>query len=777
MKKIIALVLSLTMITVLPAQDVALGQWKSFLPFKDGISAAQSETEVFIASESMIAIIDKAERSVQRIDKVNGLNDVNIRVIQYDGNTDILLIAYENGNLDLRNSEGAIFNISDIKRNTTFNVKNINHISFSGNFAYLSCNFGIVKLDLERKEVKDTYPTGSNTVNAAVEWNGVIYASTEDGIFESDPNANLSDFNTWKQHSTAENIPFDYFSKSIVIFENTLYADVKDSLRVYNGTQWNHLPSRRFNENPSIDLPFFFIPNYNLSYLETSLDGQTLTVNMTSPNGFAAKFTSISNGGDYFEYYNPQFYFNLGRAIRDQDRVWWIADKRQGIHSFNSNTWDIDPIPFNAPYDKNIAEIAIEESKVWAAAGAVEEWSATVSADGTYILEEGFWDRVFPTDNPDDPFYRTWDHITVAHHPTNDKIYIGSFTRGVIEIDGDQITLFNELNSSLQPDVLDPGLTKVSGMAFDNEGNLWISNYGALRPISVLKADGSWQNFTAPSSFSRITQVVVDLNGYKWFASPETGILVFDEGDITVDADDRLTTLTSSNTELPVNDVNCLVVDKDGEIWVGTTEGTMVFECPFQVFDGECPGRRVVVEADDFGDYLLKTQNIKTIAVDGADRKWFGTTSGIFVQSEDGEEDILSFNVNNSPLFSNIINDIAIDGQTGEVYIATDQGLLSYRSDALEGGETFAENITAFPNPVRPDYEGPIAIRGLIENANVKITDIKGQLVYETRSLGGQALWDGTDYTGRRAASGVYLVFSSSRDGQQAVVAKLLFLN
>ncbi|MFT6937852.1 MAG: ligand-binding sensor domain-containing protein, partial [Saprospiraceae bacterium] len=364
---------------------------------------------------------------------------------------------------------------------------------------------------------------------------------------------------------------------------------------------------------------------------------------------------------------------------------------------------------------------------------------------------------------------------------TNGKAYLATFGNGVVEIDGDNITIYKE-NSSLQPDILDQSKYKVSGIAFDESGNLWCSNFGATNPISVMKTDGTWESFTAPSQFQRIVDVIVDYNGYKWFATKGSGngngILVFDEGDLNTPGDERYAILTADNSALPNNDVISLAVDLDGEVWVGTSQGTALFECAFNVFDGECSGRRVVTSANGFGDYLLKTQIINVIAVDGANRKWFGTSAGIFVQSEDGQEEVLRLNVNNSPLYSNNIIALAIDDKTGEVYIGTDRGLISYKSDATKGTDYHDKTaILAYPNPVRPGYEGSIAIRGLVEGANVKITDINGVMIYETTAYGGQAVWDGKDYNGRKAASGVYLVFSSRKDGLDAIVTKILFIN
>jgi hypothetical protein len=226
--------------------------------------------------------------------------------------------------------------------------------------------------------------------------------------------------------------------------------------------------------------------------------------------------------------------------------------------------------------------------------------------------------------------------------------------------------------------------------------------------------------------------------------------------------------------------VNCVTVDLEGDVWVGTQQGVVSFECGSNVFESTCLGRRRIVTVDDFNGYLLETEDVKTIAVDGGNRKWFGTTNGIFVQSPDALTQVANYTSTNSPLFDNTITDIAINNKTGEVWIGTEKGVISLRGEATAGGNVNSTAPYAYPNPVRPDYDGPIAIYGLARDANVKITDIAGNLVYEGKSLGGQAIWDGRDYLGRRAATGVYLIFATSNvsfDTPDAIITKLVIIN
>jgi hypothetical protein len=253
---------------------------------------------------------------------------------------------------------------------------------------------------------------------------------------------------------------------------------------------------------------------------------------------------------------------------------------------------------------------------------------------------------------------------------------------------------------------------------------------------------------------------------------------VFDSGDLEDDFDNRSIQLGDNNTVLPNNAVKCLAADKNGAIWVGTNAGITIFNCSSNVFDGACTGNRPIISQDDFNGYLLEGETVVDIAVDGANRKWVATSNGLFLLSEDGYDQLAYFTKENSPLFDNEVNHLAIDGVTGTVYISTGSGIQSFRGEATTGKRRMKSNdIVVFPHPVDPGYTGPIAISNLVDEANVKITDVSGRLVYETTALGGQAIWNGTDYTGRRAKSGVYLVFVVNEDGGQKGVGKILFLN
>ena len=351
----------------------------------------------------------------------------------------------------------------------------------------------------------------------------------------------------------------------------------------------------------------------------------------------------------------------------------------------------------------------------------------------------------------------------------------------------DEFTLFNSENSPVvgPPSVID--LEKIGGLAFDNNNNLWISAHEAARPLVSLSAEGNFHSFEV-SSTSKLGDIIVSDENYKWIqiTGGSGGVLVYsDENNVANPSIHRQRFINTGNSDLPTNVINCITKDLDGTIWVGTGEGPVIFGCnPFDMDDKgafTCNGNIEIVFEDSIPARLLETEDVRAIAVDGGNQKWFGTRNGIFVQSPNGVDKIARFTADNSPLFSNNIIDMEFDPENGKMYIASDGGIQAYQTLTTDGGRIHKSNVYAYPNPVRPEYEGLIAFKGLARDATIKITDVNGQLVHQTDALGGQATWDGRDYSGRDVASGVYLVFSNAQtlganDNPDTAVTKVLIV-
>ncbi|MAT54739.1 MAG: hypothetical protein CMN32_09675 [Saprospirales bacterium] len=747
---------------------LVIGQWKEHLPFKSGISVTQSDSKVYYGTPYALLIIDKADHSIQKVTKVEGLSQVGVNLVKYNRQSKVLVIVYENSVIDLV-KEGGIFTLLNLpESNIILGEKKVYDVFMANDsIAYLAANYGISTLNLNSGLFPNTTKTPVEVHSVHI-YDGKVYAATDEGLYTFDLSAglNIDDFSNWELLVGEQGFPFDYSANALATFNGKLYMGVSDSIYVYDGSQASYVTH---------------MDGLVLSYL--SAEGAHLLA------GYDCTGEGCSNGRALIidEAHNIQTIGGLCTnrpryAIEDQNGVIWYADRFNGYRWLPAGESNCQIITVNSPRTHHVREMDFRNGQLWIATGGLNvQYSALFRTDGFLSLIDGQWNEYNIWNKPalaEDPIS---DFLDIIVHPETGKIYAAAFYDALVVYDPftDQFEIYRENNSTLQLAEGDPTRSRVSSIAFDAEGNLWVANNNAPRPLSVLKTDGSWQSFDLPCTpEDGVLNLAIDDFGYKWLTTTNSslGLIVFDEGAFDEDSDDRCVVVNTSNSVLPTNEVNTIERDLDGAMWVGTKLGAVVFQC--NPLDSECPGTQPFVEVDGFGANLLEDQDVRTIGVDGGNRKWFGTGTGLFLMSPAGNEQIAKYTVDNSPLFDNNITDVAFDHESGEVFIGTQKGLISLRGEATEG-EAFHQNkVLVFPNPVRPGYEGPIAIKGLAEDSTVKITDINGQLVYETEALGGQAIWNGRDYNNRKVTSGVYLVYATNRNiaNPSVAVAKIMIV-
>lgn len=735
--------------------NIPIGSWKSYLPYQSGRLVTQNEDKVIYATQWSILTIDKEDNAIDFLTKVEGLSDVGIAIIEHDDFNNQLIIGYNNSNIDIVNGDDVI-NVSDLLTNTNIlgdrSIEDI-HIA-SERFCYIATAFGIVELDLQKIEFGFTAFTDLRIYDITTADN-IIYAATDDGVYFANlvTSPNLADFSTWSLLDESYGMPVLYNTQVLGSRGSDIYIVAEDSL--FSGNLDG------FTSVLALD------DGFSAQFIT---EDQGIIMLGLVDEGSQSKVQFFDADNDYVE--SPFNCVNrLLSAIIDQQGRVWYGDQFNEIRMSPGIGQECQRQTINSPFSHKGSDIGFKDGKVFVASGGVSDaFGYLFSKDGYYQLEDARWTNY---DQNNVPIIKDNDIemiYTVATHPSDNKVFFGSFWAGVLErdLDTDEYTIYNESNSSLRTDVGDPARVKITDMTYDDEGNLWVTNFGAEKPLSVYTAEGIWHSFNINSD-TRVSDITIDPNGYKWIVviGNSGGLLIYDDnGTIADPTDDRQRFLNVGNSTISTNIVNCVDTDLNGDVWLGTAEGPVVFECGANSFDlTGCEGSRRKVLQDSIAAFLLQTEEIRAIEIDGANRKWFGTRRGIFVQSADGEDQEFKFDVSNSPLFDNTINALEYNGETGEMFIISDKGMQVYRTDATDSERTHQENnIYAFPNPVRPDYSGPIAIKGLVEDAKVKITDINGKLVFETTALGGQAIWDGRDYQGVEAATGVYLVFSSSRD-------------
>jgi len=767
------------------AQQVGIGQWRDHLPYDYATNVEEFHSGIYCSTPYSMFYFDRDDNVIHRLSKVNGLSDLGVSDISFNQDQDILVVSYFNTNIDLIFDDLTIINIPDIKRKEILGNKTINNIMNYGKFAYLSCGFGIVVLNLEKKEIKDTYfigPDGSSLNVLAMTYNDTaFFAATENGIYYADiNNPNLAFYANWTRMSNTPfpngyyNLIHNYNGKLFINHTDPLISE--DGLYVLEDGQWSDLETANTSRTYSLRncgdklvvSYSYFVKSYNTDLTE---DLKIYTYGETSPAP--------------------------SDALIGTDGIYWIADRNKGLVRYADETAQdtVESIkPSGAP-TKDIFDMASRGGKLYVVPGGLSAtWGNAYLPGGArmFSLIDETW-KTYDRYNSQG-LDTLWDFVAVAVDPLNsDHVYAGSWNRGMAEFKAGAITqIINSDNSSLEPNMIEGYPTvKVGGIAFDNENNLWATNSGAEKILSVKRSDGnggeSWEAFNLGSGASGIDirKIIVDSYGQKWILpritqSSPNYLIVFNEKNAP---GNQVRGLKSGPGygNLPGTSVYAIAEDLEGEVWVGTDEGVAVFYSPQNIFTAEnSDAQQILVNIDGYVQYLLETEIIKAIAVDGANRKWFGTErAGVFLLSADGTKQIHHFTEDNSPLFSNNITSLAINGETGEVFIGTAKGLISYKGTATNGGDTITSAYYAYPNPVRPGYNGTIAIKGPIGGATVKITDIRGSVIFETQAeyRDTQVEWNGYDLNGRRPNTGVFLVFITNDNGSEKMVTKILFVN
>ncbi len=750
------------------AQLKPIGSWTDHLPYNEGTSLTTDGTNIYVGTTTGLFVYNEADGSISRYSKVNRLNGIDVGKLKFNPHNGVLVIVYSDGNIDLLKGNQTI-NIPFISQNSTIVDKGINDIQFFNETALLSFNFGIVELNTDRNEIKDTYRffinNNSLEINSAYLFNNRYYAATKSGIYFANSTSNLLDQNAWSEMTEKQ----DENIKAVFALNNTLYFVVEEAANdnVY-----------RLSNNSLIQVSEINNKRFAGYHLEANKLHWFTHGGYFEYNNNLAVVNSISKSGNGFK-----------GLVKSHNHIYFLNGWTP-LEQFKNNSFAAGLRP-NGPEDKDVTSIESNNGILWTTNGGFD--GAYNSSFRTIVLNrlrDGKW-TTYRSGKPAE-LQDLFDPMSVTFDPNKEgTAYIGTFGRALIKVDENlNFQKIDDSNSSIQQrqDVV-WDWTGVPDVEFDENGNMWVTNTYTENCLSA-RINGNWQRFNLAirdtlTNSTAVTELIITESGIKWIAIPRANqILVFDDrGTYNNPNDDRKIVLTSQQGRGNLPGIKGITMEKDqkGQIWIGTSDGLVVYFSPDDVFQkGRRDAQRILIEGSENVEVLLAGTDIKDIAVDGANRKWIATeNSGVYLISEDGEETIHHFTEDNSPLFSNTVLSIGIDDETGEVYFGTSNGLISFRGTATEGAEDFSE-VKVFPNPVRESYQGPIAISGLINNSTVKITDINGYLVNELRSTGGQAVWDGTTFKGERASTGVYFIFNSANNSEESLkthVAKVLLIN
>ena len=765
------IIASLLSMTAFAQDGVGIGNWRTHLPYQRVIDVEPVGNKVYAATQFELFYYDTEDNSINILNKINGLSDIGISTIAYNESQRKLFVAYTNANVDLIHNDGTIKNMSDIKKKDIVGNKNINNVFFDGDLAYVACGFGIVVFDLKKEEVKDTYYIGNQgdavNVTDIAFFNGKIYACTDDGMYYAALDAqNLANYASWHFDNSLIHPHLAY--NAMEVFNGKLYLNYDggfnaDTLFVFDGSHWGY--SRKNEVSQRYELRAYddrFLVSYRYAVKEFDRDMNEV-LNIYSPGGSILPLSSaIDNKGNY-----------------------WIGDARRGL-VMTSDGWNNMDVKPNGPASKNVFELQACGDQVWIATGGhASNWSKRYMKEGVARFD-GSW-TIFNSITMPDELTDYSDFICTATNPNDPSVtYVGTWGSGLLKFkDNELVDVFNADNSTLDYWVQDPSLINISGLGFDSKGNLWVVNTGAINLLSALEPNGTWHSFNLGGSLSGIDigTLLIDQNDYKWITRRNGEVIVFnDNGTLDNPADDQSVNLnTAQGNGKLLGSVNCLAVDNQGNVWAGTDKGPCVFSDTKKIFSGSnFDATQVKVPRNDGTqqfDYLFDGSNVLSMAsIEGSEQIWFGLESGVYLMSLDGNpKEIHYFNTTNSPLLDNAVTTMAVD-KSGEVFFGTANGIISYRGEAATP-EPYVSDVVAYPNPVRPGYSGFVGIKGLVSNSLVRITTVDGAFVTQLISEGGQAVWDCTDINGVKVQPGVYLIFTSTKQGTDKFATKILIQN
>ena len=751
-----------------------VGEWVDYSPYHSVFSIAEGNGVVYGATSSGLIEYTKSDNSFLRFSKVEGLSDVGLTSLGFNKVSQSFFVGYFNGKIDLI-STSEITSVPDLFNKTLAGNKSLNSVYMKDQFAYISTGFGIVKFDMERQEFSETYLIGDDgsylEVNSVTILNDSIYAATVNGVRKAwinDPQ--LTYYKAWV---TEDKLPYSDRNYNLIssnssgllvnlkgdvgISDSLFEKKVNGSWRLISELSGLMINSINSYENDLVISHDDYVANYDSNWMETYR---------------------------VFNYGNDE-YIRCNYSMWGEDSVLWIGDNEFGLIE-NSKPFKYNIIAPESPKNSDVDGLSILNDEVWIAAGARKtNWNNTYNNNGVYWRSKELeWGTV--SKFKDTLLKDVFDIIDVIQNPfESDLTYGASLGGGLIEFNKHSTSnVFNANNSALKEAVDYPGWCGVTGFDFDSFGNLWMLNSRNPNAVAVYSYDKKWYSYSFGSTFSEDVSgaMIVGQNNLKWGVYPMggKGVLLFDDaGTLDDTSDDRYRILNANagSGGLPSNNIFSIAEDLDGKIWVGTAEGIGVFYSPNNMFDDgyNSDAQQIIIEVDGYFQYLLGTETVTAIAIDGANRKWLGTSnSGVFLMSADGTKELYHFTKDNSPLLDNNIKTIAVNHTTGEVLFGTINGVIAYKSSAT-GSEVTTNDTYAYPNPVPVNYEGLIAIKGLAQNSEVRITDIAGNLVFETTSEGTQAIWNGYDMNGQRVATGIYLVFGIDTEGKDSQVAKIMF--
>lgn len=776
-KRICLAVALLLVMAVVPAKSQQVGSWSIYPVFSgnDNRSLVDTGSKVFFLADGWLYSYDKDNDESVLYTKMNGMSDTDISGIYYNYDKKFLLVAYSNSNIDIVRENGRVDNVPDLKSVILTVSKTINSVDFSGDYAYIATDFGYMVVDCNKCVVKESFNYGK-AFKSIVVTDKNIFATFDKKIYVSSVGESHYELSSFKETNIKQEMQLRKIDNSSMLTTTGWFYYIKigeDPTNLAMSVIEKSAPSNVSMSGSNM------VASYKEKYIVVSPDGTSQTVAM--PSEIDGSHLSTIDGKGLWNLDSK----GLKEFSISNGSVTILHD------TYRPNTSTVSE-PYYLTY-QNGTLYSMNSGRNYK--GASNGKSVMLSS-----LKDGVWNNLNPikVDIHNKSYKSLIEPYGMAIDPfDSEKIWFGSFFEGIYCVkNGEQVQKIDHLNSPMYLDFV----VCVSDLKFDKEGNLWFSFYNfnktTYASLYILPKDKLYkENLTADDFIS------IDLGNFATTYGSQLCIskdsryvllgsnmwksklaIIDTNGTLTDISDDRVVIVSTYNDQdgknFDIGYINSIKED-NGKYWLATNVGVGLINNIKAAFSGNVVVNRVKVPRNDgtnLADYLLDGLCINDIAIDGANRKWFGSsTSGLYLTSSDGSEILEHFSTENSPLTSDEITSVACSTDDNRVFIGTKKGTLVYESDAAPSQDDYSD-VYAYPNPVRPDYSGHITVAGLMDNSLVKITDSMGNLVYSGRSTGGMFVWDGLNSDGSRVNTGVYYVFASQNENSESsgCVTKIL---
>ncbi|WP_151089341.1 type IX secretion system anionic LPS delivery protein PorZ [Hymenobacter baengnokdamensis] len=765
-------------------QGAAYGDWQLHLPARHPLNLAEAGNRLYVADESSFYIYNKELHTTQLLSRRDGLSDVGVAAIAFDSASAQLVIVYRSGNIDLLGSNGTVRNITDLLRKESQTAKVINQVQIYNGLAYIGTSLGVVVLDLARQEVRDTYSAigaGGQVITsyATVVLHDTIYAATSAGVLRGRIAAgvNLLDYGSWTQELPNPAQPGQTYTQLAAyrghVLAGSNFRGVDYLAGVGAARRWRSSPNSYGNEVLRL--------RASGGQLLLAFNGSPLR-RFDAATGMVVDVLPLAATGR-----------QINDVLREADGTYYVASYYNAMQRYAPGTTSAPEVILpNAPETAAayglLANAATNTVDVFSGGYSGDSGVQFGSRNGFYEYQGGQWTNYTATAFPSATDFPNLLDISHGTRTADGTLYLASYGNGLLEWKGPgnyrQFTAGtpgSPLRSSLDPDLSNLNYVRVTDVAADPNGPyVWVVNRHQRANVPGLfrfqPANATWKAGPA-NGFENLDRVTVDTYGNPWATQSRKG----GNGLVAYDTTTQRAFFFNTADKLPNNLVYAVVCDRAGSIWVGTATGVASIDASAVVSaaaqNTAQPSFNVPNAQSGNGLFpTLYNETVRCIAIDGANRKWFGTPNGLWLFNDKASEALLHFTTANSPLPSNSIVDVAVNDKTGEVFVATDAGVVSYQGSAsvTDGAPSCAQ---VWPNPVQPEFAGTVGISGVANNAQVRITDVAGHLVYSTHAAGGTVTWNLADTAGRRVRSGVYLVLTSDADGKNTCVSKVAVLS